>query len=113
MDLGVKEALLASGPVTFFTTSHFEGFPAVLVLLEKISVAELGELIAEAWLARAPKRLAARWARENLPPAGAMLRGLAQGTSATPLESSPATSTNSPVEPARRACMWGRYSSLA
>jgi hypothetical protein len=54
----VKEALIADNPVAFFTTPHFHGYPAVLVRLADISSAELEELIVEAWLARAPKRLA-------------------------------------------------------
>jgi hypothetical protein len=56
--LGAKEAILASNPDVFFTTPHFDGYAAVLVQLERISVAELTEVIVEAWLARAPKRLA-------------------------------------------------------
>jgi hypothetical protein len=42
----------------YFTTPHFNGYPAVLVCLDRIEVAELRELLVEAWLARAPKRLA-------------------------------------------------------
>jgi hypothetical protein len=57
-DLGAKEALLADDPETAFTTSHFNGYPAVLVRLDRIKVAELEELVVEAWLSRAPKRLA-------------------------------------------------------
>ena len=56
--LVAKEALLADDPDVYFTTPHFDGYPAVLVRLERIAVAELEELLAEAWLARAPKRLA-------------------------------------------------------
>ena len=56
--LGAKEALLADDPGVYFTTPHFEGYPAVLVRLERIDLAELEELVAEAWLARAPKRVA-------------------------------------------------------
>jgi hypothetical protein len=56
--LGAKEALLASEPEYCFTTPHFDGYPAVLVQLEKIGLEDLEELIIEAWLARAPKRLA-------------------------------------------------------
>jgi hypothetical protein len=56
--LGAKEALLASEPGVFFTTPHFDGYPAVLVRLERIGVDDLEELIVEAWLDRAPKRLA-------------------------------------------------------
>jgi hypothetical protein len=57
-DEGVKEALIASGPDIYFTTPHFDGYPAVLVRLDRIGTGELGELITDAWLARAPKRLA-------------------------------------------------------
>jgi hypothetical protein len=53
-----KEALLADNPDVFFTTPHFDGYPAVLVRLDRISVEDLEEVIVEAWLARAPKRLA-------------------------------------------------------
>jgi len=56
--LVAKEALLADGSGVYFTTPHFDGYPAVLVLLERIAVDELEELLAEAWLCRAPKRLA-------------------------------------------------------
>lgn len=47
--------LLASNPQVFFTTPHFNGYPAVLVQLEKISRKNLRDVIVEAWLARAPK----------------------------------------------------------
>jgi hypothetical protein len=57
-DLGVKEAVLAEGSAGVFTTPHFNGYPAVLVHLEQVDPAELEELIIDAWLARAPKRLA-------------------------------------------------------
>jgi hypothetical protein len=57
-DLGVKEALLADDPAVYFTTPHFNGYPAVLVHLDEIAVPELEELLTEAWFDRAPKRLA-------------------------------------------------------
>ncbi len=56
-DEGVKFALIADQPNVYFTTPHFDGYPAVLVQLAKITVPELRELITEAWLVRAPKRL--------------------------------------------------------
>jgi hypothetical protein len=65
--LGAKEALLADDPGVFFTTPHFDGYPAVLVRLEKIAPDELEELIVEAWLARAPKRLAGEYAKTRWP----------------------------------------------
>jgi hypothetical protein len=56
--LMAKEALLADDPDVYFTTPHFDGYPAILVRLDNISLADLQELIVEAWLVRAPKRLA-------------------------------------------------------
>ena len=56
--LGAKEALLADDPAVYFTTPHFDGYAAVLVRLEEIPLDELEEVIAEAWLCQAPKRLA-------------------------------------------------------
>jgi hypothetical protein len=55
--LGAKEALLADDSGAFFTTPHFEGYPAILVRLDAIDPGDLEETIVEAWLARAPKRL--------------------------------------------------------
>ena len=60
-DLGVKEAMIADGSALFFTIPHFNGYPAVLVRLDPIGVPELEELIVEAWLDRAPKRLAQQY----------------------------------------------------
>jgi hypothetical protein len=63
-DLVAKEALIADEPELYFTTSHFDGYAAVLVRLERIGEADLRELIAEAWLTRAPKRLAQSYLEE-------------------------------------------------
>jgi hypothetical protein len=57
--VGIKEVLLANNPDAFFTTPHFDGYPAILVRLDRIAVDELDDLIVDAWLAKAPKRLAA------------------------------------------------------
>jgi hypothetical protein len=56
-DVGAKEALIADEPDVYFTTPHFDGYPAVLVRLDRIAVPELEELIVEAWLEQAPKRV--------------------------------------------------------
>ena len=64
--LVAKEALLADNPDVFFTTPHFDGYPAVLVRLEPIGLDDLEEVIVEAWLCRAPKRLAKAYADEHL-----------------------------------------------
>ena len=56
-DEGVKFALIADEPEVYFTTPHFDGYPAVLVKLAEIDELGLRELIVEAWLTQAPKRL--------------------------------------------------------
>ena len=53
-----KQALIADDPNVYFTTPHFDGYPAILVQLERIGVEELEEVVVEAWLVRAPKRAA-------------------------------------------------------
>ncbi|MDT4997185.1 MAG: hypothetical protein QOD45_1253 [Pseudonocardiales bacterium] len=60
-DEGVKHALIADNPEVFFTIPHFDGYPAVLLRLDRADPAELGEVITEAWLLRAPKRLARQY----------------------------------------------------
>jgi hypothetical protein len=57
-DEGVKFALIADDPGVYFTTPHFDGYPAILVRLAEIGVPELEELLTDAWLAQAPKTLA-------------------------------------------------------
>jgi hypothetical protein len=56
-----KRALLESEPEIYFTTPHFDGHPSVLARLGQISRADLEEAIVEAWLCRAPKRVAKTW----------------------------------------------------
>jgi hypothetical protein len=57
-DEGVKHALISDDPAVYFTTPHFNGYPAILFELDRITVGDLTELITDAWLARAPKKLA-------------------------------------------------------
>jgi hypothetical protein len=64
--LVAKEALLADESGVFFTTPHFDGYPAVLVRLDEIALEDLEEVIVEAWLARAPKRLAQEYVDTHL-----------------------------------------------
>ena len=56
--VGAKEALLADDPSVYFTSPHFDGYPAILVRLDEIGLEDLRELIVESWLVRAPRRLA-------------------------------------------------------
>jgi hypothetical protein len=68
-DLGAKELMLADDRGFFFTTPHFDGYPAVLVRipdLARIDRDELHDLVAEAWLTRAQKRVARAWLEEHV-----------------------------------------------
>jgi hypothetical protein len=60
-DLNDKHGLIGSNPDVFFTVPRSAAYPAVLVLLERISVEQLNEVLTEAWLCRAPKGLAGRF----------------------------------------------------
>ena len=63
-DLDVKELLLSDSRGIYFTTPHFKGYPAVLVRipdLARLDRDELRDLVAEAWLTRAQKRVAKAW----------------------------------------------------
>ena len=53
-NLGQKSALLAADSAKFFTEPHYDGFPAVLVRLDAVSVADLKVLLEEAWRCQAP-----------------------------------------------------------
>jgi hypothetical protein len=67
-DLGEKEVMLADDRGVFFTTPHFNGYPAVLMRipdLARIDRDELRDLVAEAWLTRAQKRVARAWLAEQ------------------------------------------------
>jgi hypothetical protein len=69
-DLGVKEMLLADARGIYFTTPHWNGYAAVLMRipdLAQIDRDELRDLAEEAWLTRAPKRLAKAWLAERDP----------------------------------------------
>ena len=60
-DLGEKEAVLGAGIKGVFTIPHFDGFPAVLIQLNKVGKRALREAITDAWLACAPPKLADRY----------------------------------------------------
>jgi hypothetical protein len=67
-DLDVKELLLSDARGIYFTTPHFKGYPAVLVRipdLARLDRDELRDLVAEAWLTRAQKRVARAWLAEQ------------------------------------------------
>ena len=56
-----KEALLADESGVVFTTPHFDGYPAVLIRLPDAGLDLLEEVVTEAWLVSAPKRLVREW----------------------------------------------------
>ena len=67
-DLDVKELMVADDRGIYFTTPHFKGYPAVLVRipdLARLDREELHDLVAEAWLTRAQKRVAKAWLAEH------------------------------------------------
>jgi hypothetical protein len=66
-DVGAKEALIADDPDVYFTTPHFDGYPAILVRLDRIAAPELDELVVEAWLVQAPKTLARAYLEARRP----------------------------------------------
>jgi hypothetical protein len=69
-DLEVKELLLADDRDVYFTTPHFANYPAVLVRIPRLAVLgrdELHDLVVEAWLTRAKRRVAKAWLDEHAP----------------------------------------------
>jgi hypothetical protein len=69
-DLEEKELILADPSGPFFTTPHFNGYPAVLLRirdLKRLSRAELRDVVVDAWLTRAPKRVAKAWLEQEEP----------------------------------------------
>ena len=70
-DEAEKQALVQDESTPFFSTSHFDGHPSVLVRasrLGELSLAELQEIVQDAWLARASRHRAEQWLSSH--PAG-------------------------------------------
>ncbi|MCP2253095.1 hypothetical protein LY13_001843 [Prauserella aidingensis] len=57
--------LLAAYPDRFLTIPHFGNSPVLLIRLEATDTEHLREMIVDAWLDRAPKRLAAAYLAEH------------------------------------------------
>jgi hypothetical protein len=63
-----KQALVQDPASPFFTTSHFDGHPSILVRAGRIGELtrmELAEIIQDAWLSRASARRASAWLRDH------------------------------------------------
>jgi hypothetical protein len=56
-----KAILIASDPEVYFTTDHYNGYPAILVWLPRISIDALEDLLVDAWHLKAPKALHAEF----------------------------------------------------
>ncbi len=63
-----KEAILADASLPFFTTSHFDGHPSVLLRgsrIGELSRDELAGFVEGAWLSGAGPRAVAKWMKEH------------------------------------------------
>lgn len=49
-----KFALIESEPEKYFTEPHYNGFNAVLVRLDKVTIEDLEDLLLEAWRCKVP-----------------------------------------------------------
>jgi hypothetical protein len=61
VDRDEKQLFLNANPDVYFTSPHYQGFPAVQIRLERIDEDELRERLEDAWLIQAPKRLASAY----------------------------------------------------
>lgn len=52
-----REHLMSTAPQTFFITDHYRDYPWVLVRLATVDIAQLRELLEDAWRRVAPKKL--------------------------------------------------------
>ena len=62
-DLAEKEAVLAANADAFFTISHFNGYSAILVRLDRVTETALHDALVDGWLVCAPAALAAQYLR--------------------------------------------------
>jgi len=65
VDRDEKQLFLDANPDVYFTSPHYNGYPAVQIRLEEIDREELQERLEDAWLIQAPKKLAAAYVADN------------------------------------------------
>lgn len=53
--LGDRAMMIDAEPAKYFTEPHYAGFPAVLVRLKEVKIAELRQLLKDGWRTQAPK----------------------------------------------------------
>lgn len=58
-----RDFRIKADPETYFTTDHYRGYPTVLVRLASVTVADLKDVLEEAWRRQAPRRLVAEFDR--------------------------------------------------
>ena len=56
-----RDFRMQADPKTFFTTDHYRGYPTVLVRLPGVRLADLRDVLEQAWRRSAPKRLIAAY----------------------------------------------------
>ncbi len=59
-----RDFRMQADPAAFFITDHYRGYPTVLVHLSKVRIADLRDVLEEAWRRNAPKRLVAEHDRK-------------------------------------------------
>jgi hypothetical protein len=64
-DEAEKQALLLGEPELFFTTPGYDGWPLVMLRLDRVSVGRLAELVTDAWRMRAPAALVGELGEED------------------------------------------------
>lgn len=65
IDMNEREGLLAAAPDVFYLTPHYQGWPMVLVRLDRIERDDLAERVVEAWRFTAPDKLLAAFDRDS------------------------------------------------
>lgn len=60
-----RDFRMQADPETFFSTDHYRGYPTVLVRLARVRVADLREVLEQAWRRNAPKRLVTEFDRRK------------------------------------------------
>lgn len=104
-----KASLLGAAPDKFFTEPHYAGFPAVLVRLPAVSVAELRQVVTEAWRCQAPKQLVAAYdAGAAAAPKAPATPPAATSRTARPRTARPRTGKPSITPPGARSARDGR-----
>jgi len=59
-DEAEKQALLKGEPDKFFTTSGYDGWPLVMLRLDRVTVKRLRELVTDAWRMRGEREMPSR-----------------------------------------------------